>query len=100
MIEERAVTEDAVFELRDIIWRKMDQQQRPRLITSRLTASVAVIITAYVTGLALRSAFWQSPHHFRWILPLDRLLPPWAVLASNLLLYAAMLCYALLFLSL
>lgn len=76
---------------------KVDQQRKPRLITSKFTAAIAVILTGYITVLTLRSAFWQSPHHFRWILPLDYRLPPWAVLAANLVLYASILWLCIVF---
>ncbi|MFL6304006.1 MAG: hypothetical protein ACJ72H_10720 [Candidatus Sulfotelmatobacter sp.] len=48
-----------------------------------------MILTGYVAAVTFRSAFWQHPHHFRWILSLGRLLPPWAVLTSNVALYAS-----------
>ena len=48
---------------------------------------MGVILTGYIAALAIRSAFWQSPHHFHWLLPLDRLLPAWAVLTVNVVIY-------------
>jgi hypothetical protein len=72
------------------------QQDQPRLIGSRFTAVIAVILTGYVAAVTFRSAFWQHPHHFRWFLSLGRLLPPWAVLTANVALCASFiyLCVA------
>lgn len=74
------------------------QEQKPRLIRSRFTAAIGVILTGYVAALTLRAAFRRSPHHFHWILPLDYLLPAWADLIANVALYAALffLCVAFL----
>jgi hypothetical protein len=72
------------------------QEQKPRFIRSRSTAAIGVILTGYIAVLTVRAAFWQSPHHFHWILPLDYLLPAWAVLTANVALYACLffLCIA------
>jgi hypothetical protein len=82
---------------RGIIAPDMTQQDhKPRLIGSRLTAIIGVILTGYVAALTLRAAFWQHPRHFHWMLPLDHLLPLWAVLTANVALYACLifLCIA------
>jgi len=50
-----------------------------------------VILTGYVTALSVRSAFWQTPHRFHWILQVDHLLPPSAVVAANVALYVCIL---------
>jgi uncharacterized membrane protein len=76
---------------------KMDELGKPRLITDRFTAAVSVILTGYVTVLTLRSALWQAPHHRHWILQLDYLLPPWAVLVANVALYAWILWLSIAF---
>lgn len=66
----------------------MDQQEQwPRLIGSRFTAAAGVVLTGYVAALTLRAAFWQPPHHFRWLLPVDTFLPARAALAVNLVFY-------------
>jgi hypothetical protein len=73
----------------DIILLNVDQQKRwPRLIGSRFTAAIAVVVTGYVAALTLRAAFWQSPHHFHWPLPVGTFWPAWATLAANLAFYA------------
>jgi hypothetical protein len=53
------------------------------------------VLTGYTAALALRSSFWEYPHHVHWIF--DNLLPPRAVLVVNVALYACMLylCIAL-----
>ena len=66
----------------------MEQEQKPRVIGTRFTASIGVVLTGYVAALSLRAAFWQSPHHFHWLLPLDALLPARPTLAVNVALYA------------
>jgi hypothetical protein len=68
------------------------KEQRLRLIGNRYVAAIAVILIGYVAALTLRAAFWQSPHHFHWILSLDALLPAWATVAVNVVLYAS-LCW-------
>ena len=76
----------------------MDQQeQKPRLISNRFTAAIGVVLTGYVAALSMREAFWQSPHHFHWLLPLEHLLPAWAVLAANVALYAYFLWLCIVF---
>ncbi len=67
------------------------QEQKPRLIRNRFTAAIGVALTGYIAVLTFRAAFWQSPHHFHWILALDYLLPAWAVLAANVALYGCLL---------
>ena len=58
---------------------------------------MGVILTGYIAALAIRSAFWQSPHHFHWLLPLDRLLPAWAVLTVNVVIYGWILWLCIVF---
>ena len=65
-----------------------EQKQWPRLIGSRFSAAVGVVLTGYVAALTLRAAFWQSPHRFHWLLPVDTFLPARATLVVNLALYA------------
>lgn len=55
---------------------------------NRFAAAVGVILTGYVAVLTLRSALWESPHPFHWLLPGEHLLPSWAVLTANLAIYA------------
>src|SRR6476661_8974702 len=94
-------TPDANWKLaehrQDIIPAKVEQEQKLRLIGNRFTASAAVVLTGYVAALSLRAAFWQSPHHFRWLLPLDMLLPARATLAVNVALYASLLWLCVMF---
>jgi hypothetical protein len=66
-------------------------KQWPRLIGSRFTAAIGVILTGYVAALTLRAALWQSPHHFHWILPVDTFLPARATLVVNVAFYAWLL---------
>lgn len=73
----------------DITLLKVDQlKQWPRLIGSRFTAGVGVVLTGYVAALTLRAAFWQSPHHFHWLLSVDTFLPARAALVVNVVFYA------------
>lgn len=77
---------------------KMDQpKQWPRLIGNRLTAAMGVVLTGYVAALTLRAAFWQSRHHFHWLLPVDTFLPARATLAVNVALYAWLLWLCIVF---
>lgn len=81
---------------RDIILPKVEQQkQKPRLIGSRFSAVVGVVLTGYIAALTLRSAFWQSPHRFHWLLPLDTWLPARATLVLNIAIYVGLfwLCF-------
>jgi hypothetical protein len=73
------------------------QEKKPQLINNRFAAAIGVILTGYITALTLRAAFRQSPHHFHWILPLDQLLPAWAVLTANVALYAWLLWLCIVF---
>jgi hypothetical protein len=74
----------------------VDEQQNPRLITGRFSATIGAILTGYITAVTVRSAFWQSPHRFHWVLQLH-LLPPWAVITANLALYAWILWLCIVF---
>lgn len=73
------------------------QEQKPRLIGNRFTAAIGVVLTGYVAALSLRAAFWESPHHFHWLLPLDALLPARLTLAVNVALYAWLLWLCVVF---
>ncbi len=76
----------------------MDQQKQwPRLIGSRYTAAVGVLLTGYVAALTLRAALWQSPHHFHWLLPVGTFLPARATLPVNVALYAWLLWLCIVF---
>jgi hypothetical protein len=75
----------------------MDQRRHwPRLIGGRFSAAVGVVLTSYVAAPTLRAAFWQSPHHFHWLLPVDTFLSARATLAVNLVFYGCLvwLCIA------
>jgi hypothetical protein len=95
----RCAQDDTVFSFlhrkkaqQDTIPLKVAQsEQKPRLIGNRLTAAIGVVLTGFVAVQTLRAVFWQSPHHFHWLLPLDALLPARAVLAVNVALYAWLL---------
>ena len=73
------------------------RKQKPRLIGSRFSAAIGVVLTGYVAALALRAAFWQSPHHFHWLLPLDTLLPARATLVLNVALYVLLFSLCIVF---
>ena len=64
------------------------RKYKPRLIDNRVTALIGLVLTAYVAALTFQTAFSQSPHHSRWLLPLDRLLPTWALWAVNAAFYS------------
>jgi hypothetical protein len=74
-----------------------EQEQKPRLINDKFTAAIGVVLTGYITTLTLRAAFWQSPHRFHWILPLDHLLAAWVVLTANVVVYAWMVWLCIVF---
>jgi hypothetical protein len=74
-----------------------EQKQWPRLIGSRFSAAVGVVLTGYVAALTLRAAFRQSPHHFHWLLPVDTFLPARATLAVNLVFYACIVWLCIVF---
>ena len=76
----------------------MDQQeQRPPLITGTLAAVIAVVLTGYVGAKTVRAAFWQSEHHFHWLIPLDNIFPHRAVLAVNVVFYVFMVFLCVVF---
>ena len=58
---------------------------------------MGVVLTGYVAALTLRAAFWRSPHHFHWLLPVDAFLPAWATLAVNVALYVWLLWLCIVF---
>ncbi len=72
-------------------------KQWPRLIGSRFSAAIGVVLTGYVAALTLRSAFRQSPHHFHWLLPVDTFLPARATLVVNVAFYAWLLWLSIVF---
>ena len=69
----------------------MEREYKPRLIGNRFTAVIGLVLTACVMALSFRTAFSQSAHHFRWLLPLDFLLPPWGLWVANAAVYAYLL---------
>ena len=73
------------------------QKQWPRLISSRFAAAIGVLMTGFVAAQTLRAAFWQSPHHFHWLLPVDTFLPARITLAVNGVFYAWMLWLCIVF---
>lgn len=73
------------------------QKEKTRLIDSRFTAVIGVILTGYVAAQTIQSAFWRSPHHFHWLLSLGALLPERATLAVNVALYAWLLWLCVVF---
>lgn len=76
----------------------MDEQKPwPRLIGGRFSATVAIVLTGYVAALTLRAAFWQSPHHFHWLVPVDTFFPARATLAVNLVFYVWMVWLCVVF---
>jgi hypothetical protein len=76
----------------------MEQQgYTPRLIRNRGTAVVGLILTGYIAVLTFRAAFSQSPHHSHWLLPLDSVLPAWALWAVNVVFYGYLLCLCIAF---
>lgn len=82
----------------DIILSNVDQPtQWPRLIGNKFTAAIGVVLTGYVAALTLRAAFWQSPHHFHWLLPVGTFLPARATLAVNVAFYAWVLWLCIVF---
>ncbi len=65
-----------------------EQKQWPCLIGTRFSAAVGVVLTGYVAALTLRATFWQSPHHFHWLLAVDTFLSARVTVAVNLIFYA------------
>jgi uncharacterized membrane protein YkvI len=71
---------------------QMEQQgYEPQLIRSRRIALVGLILTGYIAVLTFRAAFLQSPNHSHWLLPLDNVLPAWALWAVNVAFYGYLL---------
>ena len=62
-----------------------------------LFRSIGVVLTDYVAALTLRTAFWQSPHHFHWLLPVGTFLPARVTLAVNVAFYAWLLWLCIVF---
>jgi len=93
----RKIGERSVPTFRVIIPINVEQPQKPQLINSRFTALTGVILTGCIAALAIRSAFWQSAHHFHWLVPLDRLLSAWAVLTVNVVIYGWILWLCIVF---
>lgn len=54
-------------------------------------------MTGFVAAQTLRAAFWQSPHHFHWLLPVNIFLPGRATLAVNVAFYAWLLWLCIMF---
>jgi hypothetical protein len=70
----------------------MEQREyKPRLISNRFTAVIGLVLTGCVMVLSFRTALSQAVHHFRWLLPLDHLLPPWGLWVANAAVYAYLL---------
>lgn len=64
------------------------REYKPRLIRNRFTAVIGLVLTGFVMALSFRTALSQAVHHFRWLLPLDFLLPPWGLWVVNAAIYA------------
>jgi hypothetical protein len=67
------------------------QKHTPRLIRNRLTAVVGLILTGYIAVLTFGAAFSQAPHHSHSLLPLDSVLPAWALWVVNVVFYGYLL---------
>jgi hypothetical protein len=68
-----------------------NQEYTSRLIRNRRIAVVGLILTGYIAVLTFRAAFSQSPLHSHWLLPLDSVLPAWALWAVNVVFYGYLL---------
>ena len=76
----------------------MEQQgYAPRLIRNRRTAAVGLILTGYIAALTFRAVFSQSPHHSHWLVPLDSVLPAWALWTVNVVFYGYLLWLCVVF---
>lgn len=64
---------------------------KQRLIRNRRTAFTVLCLTGFLTTLTFWDVFSRSLHYSHWLVPLDFILPAWAVAAINLLLCAYLL---------
>jgi hypothetical protein len=76
----------------DIILPNVDQKRQwPRLIGSRFSAAIGVLLTGFVATQTLRAAFWRSPRHFHWLLPVNTFLSARVTFAVNVVFYVWLL---------
>jgi len=73
------------------------RSHRQGLIRHRRNAVIALILTGLVAAMSFRAAFLPSPHHSHWLIPLDFLLPVWALWAVNVAFYAYLLWLCVVF---
>lgn len=73
------------------------RNHKPGLIHHRRNAVIGLVLTGLVAAMTLRAAFSRSPHHSHWLLPLDFLLPAWALWAVNVAFYAYLLWLCVVF---
>ena len=73
------------------------RSHREGLIRHRRNAVIALILTGLVAAMTFRAAFLPSPHHARWLIPLDSLLPMWALWAVNVAFYTYLLWLSVVF---
>jgi hypothetical protein len=74
-----------------------DRSDKPGLIRDRRKAVIGLALTGLVAAMTFRAAFSHSPHHSHWLLPLDFLLPAWALWAVNVAFYAYLLWLCVVF---
>lgn len=67
------------------------RNHNPGLFHHRRNAAIGLVLTGLVAAMSLRAAFSSSPHHSHGLLPLDFLLPAWALWAVNVAFYAYLL---------
>ena len=65
----------------------MAQSQPTRLLTTRLRTGLAVTLTAFVFGQAVREVLNPSKTPSGWLFPVDFVLHGWALVAVNVFFY-------------
>jgi len=76
----------------------MEQREhKPRLISNRRTAIIALVLTGFLVAVTFRAVFSHSPHHSYWLFPLDFMLPTWAGVAVDVAFYAYLLWLCVVF---
>jgi hypothetical protein len=74
------------------------RSHREGLIRHRRNAVIALVLTGLVAAMTFRAAFLPSPRHAHWLIPLDSLLPMWALWAVNVAFYTYLLWVCVVFL--
>jgi len=72
-------------------------EHEPRLIQTRRSAVIALILTGYLVAVTFRGFFSPSLHQSNWIFPLDFMLPTWARVGVDVAFYGYLLWLCVVF---